>query len=249
MVLRVLLVVVVLALIVFPASMRLATDWYWFQEIGYQRVFTTEILTKVLLFVVVGLLSYVFLIVNVRIARRGGSPVNVFSQQIPQNLVELIERLPRLTTPAALVFSFLAGISASAAWMTALQFLNGAPFGTTDPVFNRDIGFYTRLADDIDRGVGVALRLRVSRSRRNPAPESEAFHLAARRYAPGNSGNRVPRAGGAPDLGHPDSGARVFQYRSIHRRQLYGPERAPPRIAPDCHHRTAGRGVHRLGNR
>jgi uncharacterized membrane protein (UPF0182 family) len=143
MVLRVLLVVVVLGLIVFPASMRLATDWFWFQEIGYQRVFTTEILTKVLLFVVVGLLSYAFLMVNVRIARRGASPVNVFSQQVPENLVELIERLPRLTTPAALVFSFLAAISASAAWMTALQFLNGAPFGTTDPVFNRDIGFYT----------------------------------------------------------------------------------------------------------
>src|SRR5688572_1119242 len=143
MVIRVLLVGVVLALIVFPASMRFATDWFWFQEIGYQRVFTTELLTKALLFIGVGLLSYAFLTVNLRIARRGASPVNVFSQQVPENLVELIERLPRLTTPAALVFSFLAGISASAAWMTALQFLNGAPFGTTDPVFNRDIGFYT----------------------------------------------------------------------------------------------------------
>jgi hypothetical protein len=57
--------------------------------------------------------------------------------------MELIERLPRLTTPAALVFSFLAGISASAAWMTVLQFLNGSPFGVTDPVFDRDIGFFT----------------------------------------------------------------------------------------------------------
>ena len=144
-VMRVLLVLVVLALIVFPASMRFATDWFWFQEIGYQRVFTTELLTKALLFIVVGLLSYAFLTVNLRIARRGASPVNVFSQQVPENLVELIERLPRLTTPAALVFSFLAGISASAAWMTALQFLNGAPFGATDPVFNRDIGYYTFL--------------------------------------------------------------------------------------------------------
>jgi hypothetical protein len=62
---------------------------------------------------------------------------------VPENIMELLERLPRLTTPVALVFAGIAGISATAAWMTVLQFLNGAPFGATDPVFNRDIGFYT----------------------------------------------------------------------------------------------------------
>ena len=142
-VLRVLIVLVLLALIVFPGAMRLAADLFWFREIGYQRVFMTEILTKVLLFLIVGMIAYVLLTVNLRFARKGGSPVNVFPQQLPESLVELIDRLPRLTTPAAIVFAILAGISASAAWMTVLQFLNGAPFGATDPVFNRDIGFFT----------------------------------------------------------------------------------------------------------
>jgi uncharacterized protein len=141
--LRLLLVLMVLALIVFPTAMRFTTDLFWFKEIGYQRVFATEILTKLWLFVLVGLVSYAILAVNLRIARRGEAPANVFSTQVPPNLMELIERLPRLTTPAALVFAFLAGISASAAWMTVLQFLNGSPFGVTDPVFNRDIGFFT----------------------------------------------------------------------------------------------------------
>jgi hypothetical protein len=140
---RVLLGLLVLVLIVFPAMMRLAADLFWFQEIGYQRVFTTELVTKFLLFVIVAVLAYAVLAINIRVARRGGSPANVFSGQVPESLVDLIERLPRLTTPAALVFAALAGISASAAWMTVLQFLNGAPFGVTDPVFNRDIGFYT----------------------------------------------------------------------------------------------------------
>lgn len=140
---RVLMVVVLLVLIVFPVMMRLAADWYWFGEIGYQRVFTTELLAKGLLFVITALVTYGLLSLNVRIARRGTPPVNVFSGQVPENLIELIERLPRLTTPAAAIFAVLAGVSATAAWMTALQFLNGAPFGVTDPVFNRDIGFYT----------------------------------------------------------------------------------------------------------
>ena len=140
---RVLLAVVVLVLIVFPAMMRLAADLFWFREIGFQRVFATELLTKALLFVIVAIVAYALLWVNLRYARRGAPPVNVLSGQVPESLIELIERLPRLTTPAAAVFAILAGISASAAWMTVLQFLNGAPFGVTDPVFNRDIGFYT----------------------------------------------------------------------------------------------------------
>lgn len=140
---RVLVGILLLVLIVFPAAMRFAADLFWFREIGFQRVFTTELLTKATLFVVVSLVSYVVLIANVRIARRGASSANMFTGQVPEAVAELIDRLPRLTTPAAAVFSLLAGISGSAAWMTALQFLNGEPFGATDPVFGRDIGFYT----------------------------------------------------------------------------------------------------------
>ena len=140
---RVLFGLVFLVLIVFPAMMRFAADLFWFQEIGFQRVFATELLTKFVLFVVVTLATYVLLTVNLRIARRGEALDSILPGQVPENLMELLQKLPRLTTPVAIVVSLLAGISATAAWMTALQFLNGAPFGATDPVFNRDIGFYT----------------------------------------------------------------------------------------------------------
>jgi uncharacterized membrane protein (UPF0182 family) len=152
---RVLLVLILLVLIVFPAMMRLATDLFWFREIGYQRVFATELLTKLLLFVIVAIVTYTLLALNLRFARRGSPPVNVLSGQVPESLIELIERLPRLTTPAAAVFAVLAGISASAAWMTVLQFLNGAPFGATDPVFNRDIGFYTFVLPALGMALGL----------------------------------------------------------------------------------------------
>jgi len=140
---RVLFGVVFLVLIVFPAMMRLAADLFWFQEIGFQRVFATELLAKSVLFVVVTLGTYALLTVNLRVARRGEALDSILPGQVPESLMELLQKLPRLTTPIAIVVSLLAGISATAAWMTALQFLNGAPFGATDPVFNRDIGYYT----------------------------------------------------------------------------------------------------------
>jgi hypothetical protein len=158
---RVLLVVVVLVLIVFPAMMRLAADLFWFREIGYQRVFATELVTKALLFLIVAVVAYVLLAVNLRFARRGASPVNALSGQVPESLIELVERLPRLTTPAALVFAVLAGISASATWMTVLQFLNGAPFGVNDPVYNRDIGFYTFVVPALAMLLGLLSTLTV----------------------------------------------------------------------------------------
>ena len=158
---RVLLVVVLLLLIVFPAMMRLAADLFWFREIGYQRVFATELTTKFLLFLIVAVVAYTLLAINLRFARRGASPVNVFSGQLPESLIELVERLPRLTTPAAMVFAVLAGISASAAWMTVLQFLNGAPFGATDPVFNRDIGYYTFVVPALAMVLGLLTTLTI----------------------------------------------------------------------------------------
>src|SRR5215210_3220111 len=51
-------VVAFLAAIFFPALTSLLTDWWWFQEIGYQIVFTRPLLTSILLFLGVGGLTY-----------------------------------------------------------------------------------------------------------------------------------------------------------------------------------------------
>jgi len=141
--LRVLVALVVLMLIVVPAVMTVGADYLWFREIGFVRVFGTELVSKTLLFFGVGLVAYAILAANLRIARRPGPYADQFLSQIPASLAELVDRLPRLTTPAAIVLAFIAAISASASWMTVLQFLRGAPFGVADPVFGRDIGYFT----------------------------------------------------------------------------------------------------------
>lgn len=159
--LRWVIAIVLLIVIVFPAAMNMAADLFWFDEIGYQRVFMTELVTKVALFVTVTALAWVVLALNVRLARRPGPSAGTFSGQIPESLAELIDRLPRLTTPAAALIAVLTGVAATAAWMTALQYLNGTPFGVVDPVFGRDIGYYTFVMPALSMVLGLFSTLTV----------------------------------------------------------------------------------------
>ena len=53
-----------------PALIRLAVDWYWFNEIEYQSVFLVELWTKLALGVVVGVISFAFFYLNLRFAQR-----------------------------------------------------------------------------------------------------------------------------------------------------------------------------------
>jgi len=48
----------------------------------------------------------------------------------------------RLALPAALVLALFIALAVSSGWMPVLQFLNQTPFGVTDPVFGRDLGYY-----------------------------------------------------------------------------------------------------------
>ncbi|HWN17766.1 MAG TPA: UPF0182 family protein, partial [Gemmatimonadales bacterium] len=132
-----------LGLFFFPSFISLLTDWWWFQEIGYQSVFTREIVTRVLLFLVVGGLTFGLLYLNLRIAQRGLVPNPVvlrFIQSAPR--VDITRPLRRLSFPVSLVLGVLAGLAATPAWSLVLRVMYATPFGTRDPIFSRDIGFY-----------------------------------------------------------------------------------------------------------
>ncbi|MGH7545528.1 MAG: UPF0182 family protein, partial [Gemmatimonadota bacterium] len=64
----VLLAALFLALMVLPNAIRLVTDWYWFQELGFERIFLTHVGAQLLVGVAVGLLAFGFLYVNYGIA-------------------------------------------------------------------------------------------------------------------------------------------------------------------------------------
>ena len=158
---RLALVVVLLVLVLFlviPNLVQLIALWLWFQALGYARVFTTRLVAEAALGVGVGGAVFAFLYGNMRIAQRGLVP-NPVVVQLTERGVDLTRLLRRLAWPVALVLGLLFGVGAAGNWLDVLQFLHRTPFGVTDPVFGRDVGYYVftvpLLADLI--GLGLAL--------------------------------------------------------------------------------------------
>jgi uncharacterized membrane protein (UPF0182 family) len=143
---RLTVVLVVTALVLalgFPAASALVADWWWFQEIGYQVVFTRELLTRAAVFFAAGAVIAGTLYVNLRAAQRGVVPQPVvyrFGESAAA--VNLTAILRRLSLPVSLVVGALGGLAAIPAWDLILLAIHRTPFGITDPVFSRDIGFY-----------------------------------------------------------------------------------------------------------
>jgi uncharacterized membrane protein (UPF0182 family) len=134
------------ALILFalaPSVTGFATDWMWFGEVGFRTVYATELLTKTLLFVVATVAAYFFIAFNARLAASDTNKTPVLwrvSPELPP--LDIGRSIGRAILPIAVVFSLFFGGSASANWMDALQITHRSSFGTVDPVFGREIGYY-----------------------------------------------------------------------------------------------------------
>ncbi len=122
---------------------RILAEWPWFSALGYERVFGTRLIGSLLLGIVTGGVTFAFLYANLRFAHSGVVPNPVVMQLNAQTpAVDVTRLVRRLALPAALILSLFIGLAASSAWMPVLQFLHQTPFGTTDPVFGRDIAYY-----------------------------------------------------------------------------------------------------------
>jgi uncharacterized protein len=137
------LIVALFALVVLlPVLLRFAAEWLWFQALGYERVFATQLVVRALLGVGVGAAAFMFLHGNVRIALRGAFLNPRLAQITPAGPVDLMRLVGRVTVPAALGVAVLLGLAAAGAWLDVLRFIHRTPFGATDPVFGRDVAYY-----------------------------------------------------------------------------------------------------------
>ena len=140
-----LLVFLALAALVFafPAFTALLTDWWWFREVGYQVVFTRQLVTRGDLFLAVFAVTAVLLHLNLRIAQRG-IVINPVVVRVGPTTPELdVSRAVRRLSPwVVLVIAFLMGVTANSFWDVALLATHRTAFGVADPVFSRDVGFY-----------------------------------------------------------------------------------------------------------
>ena len=122
-------------------------DWLWFQNLGFSPVFYTMLLSKFGFGLLVWLLLILIICLNLYVAKRlnpGDGPRVVF--RAPDGFVSqpgLSGRtLNSLLIAFVLILSFIIASRGSDQWDMLLRYLHQQPFGSTDPVFNRDIGFY-----------------------------------------------------------------------------------------------------------
>ncbi len=155
-------IAVLVALVFVPFLVGLLADWWWFREIGYQVIFTRQLVTQLLLFLVAGSVAGGVLYLNLRAAQRGlvpDGPVVRLGSTAPR--LELTFILRRLSLPAAVVAGVLAGLAGTGAWDLVLWALHRTPFGITDPIFSRDIGFYIFALPALSVGLGILTSLTV----------------------------------------------------------------------------------------
>jgi uncharacterized membrane protein (UPF0182 family) len=131
--------------VIFRKFIVLITDWFWFQEVGYQTIFTVTLLSMIKTGALFGIgfftILYVNLLVALRLSRdplfedRGGAFNIPLRGMTPDTLKVLI-------FAGSLLFGLFAAANGSAQWENLLLFLNPSPFGVTDPLFQKDISFY-----------------------------------------------------------------------------------------------------------
>ncbi|WP_329073243.1 UPF0182 family protein [Amycolatopsis sp. NBC_01480] len=137
--------VIVLALLLGVRLLDTYVDWLWFGEVGARSVFTTELLTRIVLFVAVGLLVGGALAISLTIAYRTRPvfvPVSGADDPLSRYRSLIVSRIRLFGIGIPLITGLIAGASAMGDWQLIQLFLNGTPFGQTDPEFGHDIGFY-----------------------------------------------------------------------------------------------------------
>lgn len=121
------------------------TDWLWFKSVGADSVYVKILLFRVALFFAFFAFTALAIWSSLAIAYRLRPPFSPMgSDQLGlQRYRENLDPIRRIVfIGLALVLGFLSGASASGGWQIWVQYLNGQPFGITDPQFNQDIGFF-----------------------------------------------------------------------------------------------------------
>ncbi|MEM7343984.1 MAG: UPF0182 family protein [Chloroflexota bacterium] len=120
-------------------GITLYTDFLWFEHLGLETVFVTELWAKIIVGVVVGVPFAIIFFVNVYIARwQSIRAILFFSDDVLVSQRAVLWAILGATA----VLGWLIGAAASSNWLLFLQFANQQPFNLADPVFNQDVGFY-----------------------------------------------------------------------------------------------------------
>jgi uncharacterized membrane protein (UPF0182 family) len=121
------------------------SELLWFSSLGYASVFWIALRAKVFTFLVFCLLFFFITWSNVRAAYRLSPRPEETGFFKDLNIVDLVARSRLINwgwTSALLVLALMVGGAAVSKWDLILRFVNRIPFGSSEPIFGRDAGFY-----------------------------------------------------------------------------------------------------------
>ncbi len=136
---------VVLLLLIGPRIVDTYVDWLWFGELGYRSVFTTQIVTRLVIFLVVTLLVGGVVFAALALAYRTRPvfvPTAGPNDPIARYRTAVMARLRLVGIGVPAFIGLLSGFVAQSYWERVQLFLHGGSFGVADPQFGIDLGFY-----------------------------------------------------------------------------------------------------------
>ena len=152
---RIIVVALILVILLFVLLANFITDLLWFNEVGYESVFLTKIITQFAIgipsFLIIGALALLFLKTfkksyYKRMESGDGKSTEKSSGWIVLGL-------------SAAVALFITLFFTVPTWFEALKFIDSTSFGIADPLFHMDISFYVFRLEMIERLNTIAFAL------------------------------------------------------------------------------------------
>ncbi|WP_135355312.1 UPF0182 family protein [Mycolicibacterium sp. NCC-Tsukiji] len=132
-------------LMVGPRLVDAYVDWLWFGEVGFRSVFSTVLVTRLVVFLVAGVFIGAVAFGGMALAYRSRPvfvPASGPNDPVARYRATVLSRLRLFAIGVPAFIGLLAGFVAQTYWVRVQLFLHGGSFGITDPEFGKDLGFY-----------------------------------------------------------------------------------------------------------
>lgn len=114
------------------------TSYQWFGDLGYEEVFLREFIAKAQIFLPVFLLFIGIYTVYVLFLKK-----NYYKNFVIYDNGFSERRVNQILGGPVILFAFIVALNtANNLWFEILVFFNRVPYGSTDPIFENDLGFY-----------------------------------------------------------------------------------------------------------
>jgi uncharacterized protein len=143
---RVVIAVIVIIIVLGALASSFYTAWLWFQNIQFNSVFLTMEISRVLIGLAAALVFLLAVGINYYVARLYVKKTYPVSGERDGSSIEglpISEKTVRWTIGAFIIIvALMIGSAASTKWSMILLYFHPTSFGTSDPIFGRDVAFY-----------------------------------------------------------------------------------------------------------